>query len=241
MGGGIDISSSAKLARSVFSGPISAAATDPRQDPGGLMPEEAAAISRAAPKRKREFAAGRLAARRAMAALGHANEPLPMASDRTPVWPEGLVGGISHTDRICLAVAARRESVAALGIDVEGATALSQDLWDTVLTPSDQSLLRSFPRSERGLMAKIIFSAKECTYKCQYAISRKLFGFDQVDITLDIEGKRFWAVFNEAAEPFQKSDCLAGNFALDHGLIVTGMSLDANNRRVPRNEALESA
>lgn len=236
----IDISASANMARAIFPGSISVAATDPRKDPSGLMPEEEAAISRAAPKRKREFAAGRLAARRAMAALGFANKAVPMASDRSPIWPPGLVGGISHTDKICLAVAARKESVAALGIDVEGATDLAPDLWDTVLTFSDQRLLRSFPRSERGLMAKIIFSAKECTYKCQYAISRKLFGFEQIDITLDIEGKRFWAVFNDNAEPFQRGDCLAGNFALENGLVVTGMSLDANHRRAQVEPALAS-
>ena len=61
-------------------------------------------MARAVPQRRREFFAGRLAAHRAMEALGHLPEPVPMGQDRAPVWPQGLVGSISHGAGACAAM-----------------------------------------------------------------------------------------------------------------------------------------
>ncbi len=220
------IPSSVGAARRLFDRSVSVAATDPRREYSGLMPEEAVAVIRAAPKRKREFAAGRIAARRAMAALGFEERSVPVGTDRAPIWPNGIVGGISHSDDICIAVAAKTEGVAALGIDVERATPLQAELWDTVLTSSDLSLVKSFPKRQRGVIAKVIFSAKECAYKCQYPISRKLFGFDAMDITLDIEGQRFWAAFTQDAQPFDRGHTLVGRYEIENGVIMTGITLE---------------
>ena len=75
---------------------------------GELLPPEAQAIDHAVPKRRREFTAGRTAARRACARLGVWAGALPVAADRTPVWPEGVVGSISHSDLSCAVLAGRR-------------------------------------------------------------------------------------------------------------------------------------
>ena len=56
-------------------------------DPALLLPEEAAFLGRAVPKRVREFAAGRLCARRALAQFGISDFPLRVAADRQAVWP----------------------------------------------------------------------------------------------------------------------------------------------------------
>ncbi|WP_161860670.1 4'-phosphopantetheinyl transferase family protein [Algicella marina] len=225
MSDSLSISNCAKVARGLFPAEISVAATDPRREYEGLMAEEVKAIVRATPRRRREFVAGRVAARHAMSALGYGHNSVPSGSDRAPVWPPGLVGSISHTGSVCMSVVARSSTASAIGIDVETDEPLSQDLWDTVLTSSDQSMLRSFPRADRGRIAKIIFSAKECVYKCQYPISKKLFGFDMLNITLDMEGYRFWATLNDDVAPFSRGTSFAGNFALTDNVVITGMTL----------------
>ena len=84
-----------------------------------LYPEEAVSVAKAVPKRVGEFAAGRLCARRALAEFGITGVPLTMAPDRAPVWPESMVGSITHTRGLCAAVVAERRRFASLGIDVE--------------------------------------------------------------------------------------------------------------------------
>ena len=67
-------------------------------EPPDLPADEAISMVRAVPRRRVEFATGRLCARRAMAALGHARVSIPRAQDRVPIWPDGIVGSITHTD-----------------------------------------------------------------------------------------------------------------------------------------------
>ena len=53
-----------------------------------LLEGEHEAIRRAAPARRREFAAGRACARHALAALGVGAVAVPQAKDRAPLWPD---------------------------------------------------------------------------------------------------------------------------------------------------------
>ena len=84
-----------------------------------LWPEEAAYVANAVEKRRREFACGRHFARRCFRALGRPDGPLPANPDRSPRWPDGLVGSITHTDTYCAAAVARADDIAGIGIDVE--------------------------------------------------------------------------------------------------------------------------
>ncbi len=72
-----------------------------------LLPEEAQSVANAVPKRAQEFAAGR-AVRAACpgASSGSLQFPIRAAPDRQPVWPEFLVGSITHTTGFCAAVVA---------------------------------------------------------------------------------------------------------------------------------------
>ena len=143
-----------------------------------LLPGEA--LPRAVLKRHRAFSAGRAAARMAME---RPEQSLPMCRDRSPLWPTGICGSISHSDSACLAIAAPLSLYRGLGIDLEPALPLEPALWETVLTAAEQTWLAGLPAAQRGLTAKLIFSAKEAAYKAQYRISEHLFGYDGLDVS----------------------------------------------------------
>ena len=63
-----------------------------------LHPAEQACIAKAGLKRRLDFAAGRVCARRAMAQLGVDGLPLLVGEKGQPVWPPGIVGSISHCE-----------------------------------------------------------------------------------------------------------------------------------------------
>lgn len=185
-----------------------------------LMPGEE--VPGSVPARLAEFSAGRHAARVAMAALGQAPSPIPMAADRSPVWPTGVIGSITHSRSACLAAVAAG-GLRGLGLDLEEATPLDRDLWDTVLRPEEQIWLARQPEDLRGLLAKTVFSAKEAAYKAQYAVSGALFGFDALAVVLD--GDRFTATFRQAVPGFAEGAVLQGRWGEAEGHILTVVAL----------------
>jgi len=71
-----------------------------RAEPGmqddPLHPAEASRLPRMSEKRRVEFVLGRACARRALARLGIHDFALRNDADRTPIWPEGVVGSLTH-------------------------------------------------------------------------------------------------------------------------------------------------
>lgn len=177
----------AKL-REILPDTIGLAVCDPRQiqaHGGGLWPQEKPAIAHAVAKRRREFGAGRIMARQAMAAIGLSKASIPMGPDRAPIWPEGVVGSISHCESLCIAVVARSQDIREIGIDVEEYTPLEQNLWAEICIEEEVAWLNTQPHEMRGYIAKRIFSAKEAVYKAVFPRIRQVLEFDA--ITVDFE------------------------------------------------------
>ncbi len=63
-----------------------------------LFPEEQAYIAEAVEKRQVEFSTARVLARRALYELGVSPQSLCPNDDRSPRWPAGIIGSITHTD-----------------------------------------------------------------------------------------------------------------------------------------------
>ena len=97
------------LARSLFADDISLAEGEPRlADEPSLTSAERALIAGAVDKRRAEFATARALARQLFADHGREGAELLNDATRAPVWPEGLVGSISHTRGYCGVVVGSR-------------------------------------------------------------------------------------------------------------------------------------
>lgn len=185
--------------------------TSPKEPPSGLWPVEAVAMTRAIPKRRAEFAAGRRAARAAMDALDLPAAAIPQGPDRAPQWPAGLIGSIAHCDTLCIAVVAQIGTYRSIGIDIEPATALDADLNAIVCSPAERDWMAKQP--DPGLAAKIVFGAKEAVYKAQYPLTGAVIGFQEV--TLVFTGEQF------TAQTGLNIPQLTGAIAIHRGLILS--------------------
>jgi len=134
-------------------------------DPDTLWREERAAIAQAIPRRQREFAAGRAAARQAMLQLGWTACPVPANPDRSPCWPAGLIGSISHSPTICVVVLGQTDHWHSIGVDIESDRGVEPSLWSSICSHTELTLLYSQPEYEQKLQASRIFTAKEAFYK----------------------------------------------------------------------------
>ncbi|MDQ2679118.1 MAG: hypothetical protein M3Y51_10285, partial [Actinomycetota bacterium] len=101
-----------------------------------LLPDELAAIARAVPSRRSEFATGRALLRR----LVGTDASLPVAPDRAPVLPRGWVASLAHAGPVVIAAASDAPGIAALGVDLEPQGAFSDAEVAVVRRPDDPEL-----------------------------------------------------------------------------------------------------
>ena len=193
-----------------------------------LFEAERAAIARAVDKRRREFAAGRILARRGLAALGHPPVAIVNGEDRAPQWPAGIVGSITHTKGYCAVAVARTSEIRSVAIDAEREEALSDGALPMICGNAERAWLASQPEADRGWLSKLVFSAKESVYKLQHPLTKLFLDFDAVNVTVDRQRETWEATFVVSAAPaFEMGDRIDGRWLHANGLVVTAAWLPA--------------
>lgn len=176
-----------------------------------LWPGEA--VSGAVPKRQREFAAGRAAARAALVAAGMAPVALPRAEDRAPLWPPEVAGSITHSRSVALAVALRGGPTP--GIDIEPDEDLPANVLATLLSKDERAATGSLR------LARVVFSAKESFFKAQHPRTGRMIGFDAAHVVL--QDGRFALTVAEDLPGLPAGTRLAGHWAAAGGHILTAL------------------
>jgi 4'-phosphopantetheinyl transferase EntD len=199
--------------------------------PGALSlldPAEAAAVAKAVPKRASEFAAGRLCARRVLAEFGVEGFAVLAASDRRPVWPESLVGSITHTAGFCAAVAAQCRHFSSLGLDTETAGAVKAELWPRICTDWEMAWVGSLAPAAQADAVTLIFSAKEAFFKCQYPLTRERLEFADLKVEPVAWGASCGPLIVTPTRPIglaARSAALECAFRFHEQFVSTGISL----------------
>ena len=95
--------------------------------------------------RKQEFIAGRYCAYQAAKLVGLELVKLPAAKTREPVWPEGMVGSITHSKLMAISCVSLSQDWSSIGIDAEEliAPALRADIESLVASPVELQYLGS--------------------------------------------------------------------------------------------------
>jgi 4'-phosphopantetheinyl transferase EntD len=155
-----------------------------------LWPEEEIHLAHAVPKRRREFSLGRAAARAALAKLDVAALAIPANTDRTPVWPAGFTGSITHCDGFCGAVVARSHDLESIGFDAETADPLPADTRRIIYGVEEAAHFSTLPAIAGLDWPKLAFSAKEAFYKCFYPVTRRPLNFRDVNVRFAVSGSQ---------------------------------------------------
>ena len=153
-----------------------------REDDGGpldLFPEEAAALSpRAVARRRQQFTLGRAAARAALAALHLPPSPILRGEKGEPMWPPGLVGSITHTEGIAIAVVGSTTHYAGLGVDLEPLDpGLSPRAAHLVCAPSELDWAAG-----DTIRLTMLFCAKEAIFKAVYPLTHVALDFRHAEL-----------------------------------------------------------
>lgn len=151
-------------------------------------------LRRSVKTRQAEYFAGRNCARHAMLVLNAEVTQVLIGDKRQPLWPNSknggkLVGSIAHSGNIALCIAAERQKISHLGVDIEHHIEedLINEIQSTVINAIEKQYLVSadlaFPEA-----LTLVFSAKETIFKTLFDDVGKYFGFETAElISLDLD------------------------------------------------------
>ncbi|ORB27971.1 4'-phosphopantetheinyl transferase PptT [Mycolicibacterium parafortuitum] len=225
----------APLLAGVLPGEVDAlAAAELYTDPTELapLPEEEPLISRSVAKRRNEFVTVRYCARRALVDLGMEPVPILKGEKGEPRWPDGVVGSLTHCDGFRGAAVGRREQVRSLGIDAEPHDVLPNGVLDAISLPVERHELGAMPDGVHW--DRVLFCAKEATYKAWYPLTHRWLGFEDAHITFavdtsDASGQAgtFTSriLIDPAAEFGPPLETLTGRWAVRNGIALTAIVL----------------
>jgi len=200
-------------------------------DPPDLspLPEEEELIGRAVVKRRNEFVTARHCARLAMGRLGVPESPILKGDKGEPRWPQGLVGSLTHCDGYRGAVVGRRTAVRSVGIDAEPHGVLPDGVLPAISLPAERVEIAALPAGPHW--DRILFCAKEATYKAWFPLTERWLGFEDAHITFDVDagGTTGTFVSRILIDPATRSGPplteLGGRWSVAQGLALTAIVL----------------
>ena len=187
-----------------------------------LLDEEEVALGQVADVRRREYTIARHCARRALGILGVGPVPILSGPDREPLWPEHVVGSLTHCRGYCAAAVAPRGRIRSIGIDAEPNEALPHGILRMVAATEEWTRLERLPRNGVA-WDRLLFSAKESVYKAWFPLANTWLGFKDVAMTIDAEAATFVArllVRGPDVEGHALAE-IAGRFVIHQRFIIT--------------------
>jgi 4'-phosphopantetheinyl transferase EntD len=200
-------------------------------DPPGLapMPEEEPLIARSVAKRRNEFITVRHCARIALGELGFPPGPILKGEKGEPCWPEGVVGSLTHCAGYRGAVVGRAGVVRSVGVDAEPHDVLPDGVLDAISLPAERSEMMALPAGMHW--DRILFCAKEATYKAWFPPTKRWLGFEDAHITFDVDGSGSAGSFEStilvdgATLSGPPLTSLAGRWSVERELVLTAIVL----------------
>ncbi len=193
------------------------------------LPEEEPLIARSVAKRRNEFITVRHCARQALGELGVPPVPILKGDKGEPCWPDGVVGSLTHCEGFRGAAVGREAHVRSVGIDAEPHDVLPKGVLDAISLPAERRDLAALLGG--AYWDRILFCAKEATYKAWFPLTHRWLGFEDAHITFTVDGSGEAGSFESrilidpAAESGPPLTALSGRWSVGGGLVLTAIVL----------------
>lgn len=196
-----------------------------------LMPEEEVYVQQCVLKRKKEFAAGRNCARRALLQFGFPPQSIGVGAGREPLFPIGISGSITHIGDYCAAAVVRSGEAVSIGIDAEMAEPLNGSVVPLVLLPDEQEALAAVSNHIR-FTDTVVFSIKEAFFKAYYQQIGAYLDFLDAMVSLDPTHTAFEIkILNKQAAGGAGNQAFPGRFTYDSQRVYSAIALPALMRQ----------
>ncbi|AXQ49351.1 4'-phosphopantetheinyl transferase superfamily protein [Pseudomonas vlassakiae] len=189
----------------------------------GIVPSPS--LQRSVAKRQAEYLAGRVCARAALQRLDGRDYVPGTHEDRSPIWPTGIHGSITHGKGWAAAVVAAEGACRGLGLDQE---ALLDDqraerLMGEILTPAERERLAP---GQLGLTVTLTFSLKESLFKALYPLTRQRFYFEHAEVLAwSADGLARLRLLTDLSPQWRHGAEVEGQFCLQDGHLLSLISV----------------
>ncbi len=186
-------------------------------------------LQSAHPKRIKEFIGGRHCVFKAAKNLGFKIKSLPMDDKGAPIWPNEIVGSISHTKGFAIAAVALKKNYKSIGIDTEviiNETKFSV-IEKNILTNFDKQFISTKNYPSKNEIYTLIFSAKEALFKLINPLAHTYFGFNEANmIDIDLSNKTFKIQLDSKQKDLLMFNAIyIGKYTVFESRIVTFLTL----------------
>ena len=174
--------------------------------------------------RKAEFGDARWCAHRALQELGASPATPILRGERgMPLWPEGFVGSMTHTEGMRAAVVAPTSALKSVGLDAEPAEPLPDHVLTMIARAGEMPQLLRLREAGITCPDRLLFCAKEATYKSWFPMTFRWLDFDQAEIDLREDGTLIsYILARPTPVPF-----ITGRWVIRDGYVIVSTSVPA--------------
>jgi len=153
---------------------------------GELGEDELSVVANVVSSRQNTFSSGRHCAKNVLHSLGVSasefNRGLAQHEDGSAVWPDGVIGSISHTNDWALAAATlKTQRYESIGVDIEKIERVKSGVLRIIATEQEQAEIADAVDVRWARVG--LFSVKESLYKCLRPIHGKYIRFNDVQLS----------------------------------------------------------
>lgn len=132
--------------------------------------------------------------------MGFKEFPVLVGSNREPLWPENVVGSITHCEGYAAAAVALQSRFRAIGIDAEPNGSIDADVQRLIMSERELEHIRKLADEIPGVhWDRLMFSAKESVYKAWFPTYGQWLDFSNCEVVFHLEMECFSA---QSVEPF---------------------------------------
>lgn len=182
-------------------------------------------LAKAVAKRRAEFLAGRYCALKSLEKLAIEHRSVAIGKHRNPLWPEAIIGSISHSGNQAVAIVGRSDQALGVGIDIEDEIAPETvaKIQGQILSEEEINFVAQ-RSAAMPLLFTLAFSLKESFFKAAYPSVENYFDFDAVSlVAVDWQSRSLRLRINsDLHQRLRKGTLIEGHFhILPENRIVT--------------------
>lgn len=191
-------------------------------------------LNKAAVKRKAEFLAGRICVKKCMESLNFMSRSetlcLKVGEHRAPVWPNDIIGSITHNQNSAIAIAGFKKNNNYIGIDKENFIKqdIAQQIKASLINENENGYLKQlannlYKSQSFEYLLTIAFSCKESLFKALYPSVQRYFDFkDAQVIAIDLNNKQCkLKLLSDLSEHYKKNDIFTCDLIIDEDSVTS--------------------
>lgn len=181
-------------------------------------------------KRRNEYLAGRYCSVRCLQALNAQTTYVGRNSDRSPQWPKGFLGAITHSKGIAASMVAKKHALLGIGLDIEEIvdSNVVQEIASQVISTTEFDIIKSISKEWMSFeqLFTLVFSAKESIFKALYPDVQRFFGFESAELQAVGDSSLRFKLLHSLSPVFVAGYSIQVNYCVDARRVLTWVVID---------------